>query len=76
LLKLPVDIATDLLIAKIYENVIGYKGRVNIWDFVNESVTSVPWEVGIKDTTNTDNFRYKMQGITNDQIAPWVENAL
>jgi len=73
LLKLPADIATDLLKARIYENVIGYKGRVNIWDVVNEPANTVPWEIALKDTTNNDNLRYK--GMTIDQIAPWVENA-
>jgi endo-1,4-beta-xylanase len=75
LLKLPADIATDLLKARIYDNVIGYKGRVNIWDVVNEAANTVPWAIAIKDTTNNDNYRYTSEGITIDQKAEWVENA-
>ena len=75
LLKLPADIATDLLKARIYENVIGYKGRVNIWDVVNEPANTVPWEIALKDTVNNDNFRYTTEGITIDQKADWVEKA-
>ena len=75
LLKLPADIATDLLKARIYKNVIGYKDRVNIWDVVNEAANTVPWEIALKDTTNNDNYRYNTEGITTDQKAEWVENA-
>jgi endo-1,4-beta-xylanase len=75
LLKLPADVASDLLKARIYENVIGYKGRIDIWDVVNEAANMVPWEVAFKDKTNSDNIRYNTQGVTIDQVAPWVENA-
>jgi endo-1,4-beta-xylanase len=75
LLKLPADIATDLLKARIYENVIGYKGRINIWDVVNEAANMVSWEMALKDTANSDAFRYTIQGVTIDQQAGWVENA-
>jgi GH35 family endo-1,4-beta-xylanase len=75
LLKLPADIATDLLKARIYENVIGFKGTVNIWDVVNEASNTVPWEIALKDTTNNDNYRYNTQGMTIAQKADWVENA-
>jgi GH35 family endo-1,4-beta-xylanase len=75
LLKLPPDIATDLLKARIYENVIGYKGRINIWDVVNEAANMVSWEMALKDTANSDGFRYTIEGVTIDQQAGWVENA-
>jgi endo-1,4-beta-xylanase len=75
LLKLPADIATDLLKARIYENVIGYKGKVNIWDVVNEAANTVPWDIALKDTTNNDNIRYTSEGITINQKAEWVEKA-
>jgi len=75
LLKLPPDIATDLLKARIYENVIGYKGKINIWDVVNEAANMVSWEMALKDTANSDAFRYTIEGVTIDQQAGWVENA-
>jgi endo-1,4-beta-xylanase len=75
LLKLKPDVATDLLKARIYDNVIGYKGRINIWDVVNEAANTIPWEMALKDTGNNDNVRYNINGITIDQIALWVENA-
>jgi GH35 family endo-1,4-beta-xylanase len=72
---LPADVATDLLKARIYENVVGYKGRIDIWDVVNEAANTVPWEIALKDTTNNDNYRYNTEGITIDQKAEWFENA-
>jgi len=74
LLKLEPDIATDLLKARIYNNVIGYKGRVNIWDVVNEAVNTVPWEAAIRDSANNNDFRYNVKDQTTEQVAPWVEN--
>jgi endo-1,4-beta-xylanase len=75
LLKLPPDVATDLLKARIYENVTGYKGKVNIWDVVNEAANMVSWEMALTDTANSDGFRYNTRGVTIDQQAGWVENA-
>jgi endo-1,4-beta-xylanase len=75
LLKLPADVATDLLKARIQENVIGYKGKINIWDVVNEAANMVPWDVALKDTANRDWLRYVIGNITVDQQADWVENA-
>jgi GH35 family endo-1,4-beta-xylanase len=75
LLRLPPDVATDLLKARIYDNVTGYKGRINIWDVVNEPVNTISWESALKDTANTDEIRYNVKGVTINQIAPWVENA-
>jgi hypothetical protein len=68
-------VATELYKARIYNNVIGYKGKIDIWDVVNEPVNTVPWEMAIKDTANDDGFRYSVKGIDIDQIAPWVEKS-
>ena len=42
LLGLPPETATDLYRARIQNNVIGYKGKIDIWDVVNEPVNTVP----------------------------------
>jgi len=68
-------VATELLKARIYNNVIGYKGKINIWDVVNEPVNTVPWEMAIRDSANNDGFRYSAKEIDIDQIAPWVEKS-
>jgi endo-1,4-beta-xylanase len=75
LLQQTPEVATELYKARIYNNVIGYKGKINIWDVVNEPVNTVPWEMAIKDTANDDGFRYSVSGIEIDQIAPWVEKS-
>lgn len=74
LLKLKPELATDLLKARICNNVIGYKGRINTWDVVNEPVNTIPWELALKDAANTDGVRYNMRGVEVAQIVPWVEN--
>jgi endo-1,4-beta-xylanase len=75
LFKLPPDVALDLLKARIYENVIGYKGKINIWDVVNEAANMVPWDIAFQDTANDEGTRYIINGLTIDQQAGWVENA-
>ncbi len=75
LLKLPPDVTTDLLKARIYENVTGYKGKINIWDVVNEAANMVSWEMALADTANSDAFRYNTDRVTIEQQAGWVENA-
>lgn len=75
LLRLPPDIATDLLKARIYENVVGYKGRINIWDVVNEAANMVSWETALRDTANEDDPRYYLGETTIDDQAGWVEKA-
>lgn len=75
LMKQPEEVATELYKARIYNNVIGYKGKIDIWDVVNEPVNTVPWEMAMKDTANNNDFRYNVNGIDVDQIAPWVEKS-
>jgi len=75
LLKLPPDIATELYRSRIYNNVIGYKGRMDIWDVVNEPVNTVPWEDALADTANNNDFRYNAGDIPIAKIAPWVEKS-
>jgi endo-1,4-beta-xylanase len=69
------DVATELLKARIYNNVIGYKGRIDTWDVVNEAVTTIPWDLALKDPSNTDNIRYNTKGVETAQVVPWVEKA-
>ncbi len=75
LLNLPEKVATEIYKARIYNNVIGYKGKINYWDVVNEPVNTVPWEIAIRDKANNNDLRYNVNGIGIDQIAPWVEQS-
>jgi GH35 family endo-1,4-beta-xylanase len=71
----PPDVATDLLKARIYENVVGYKGRINIWDVVNEAANMVSWETALRDTAIEDGPRYYLGETTIADQAGWVEKA-
>jgi endo-1,4-beta-xylanase len=75
LLRLPEETATELYKARIYNNVIGYKGKINFWDVVNEPVNTVPWDVALKDKENSDELRYNAKEFGIQQIAPWVEQS-
>ncbi len=69
------EVASELYKARIYNNVIGYKDKINIWDVVNEPVNTIPWELAMKDTANNNDYRYNMDGISVNQIVPWVEKS-
>ena len=73
LLKLPPETATDMLKARITENVTGFKGEINIWDVVNEAVNTVTWDQALQDKTNSDAFRYNVTDYSLDETASWVE---
>jgi endo-1,4-beta-xylanase len=75
LLKQPEEIANELYKARIYNNVLGYKGKIDIWDVVNEPVNTVPWHIALADTLNNNNLRYNMHGIGIDDIVPWVDQS-
>jgi endo-1,4-beta-xylanase len=75
LLDLPEKTASEIYKARIYNNVIGYKGKISYWDVVNEPVNTVPWELAMKDKANNNDLRYNVNGIGIDQIAPWVEQS-
>jgi len=75
LLDLPEQTATDLYKARIYNNVIGYKGKIDVWDVVNEPVNTIPWEDALKDKTSNDGIRYDVGKYKTGQIAPWVEQS-
>ena len=75
LLRLPPETATDLYRARIQNNVIGYKGKIDIWDVVNEPVNTVPWDVALKDTANSNNLRYNVSGYGTGDFAGWVEQS-
>ncbi len=75
LLQQSTDVATELYKARIYNNVIGYKGKIDMWDVVNEPVNTVPWEAAIADTANNNDFRYSVKGISVDKFVPWVEKS-
>lgn len=69
LYDLPADLTKDLLKARITRIAKGYKGRINIWDVVNEPTHTVPWDtVMIKPYE----MRYKSRPIS--EIADWIEN--
>jgi GH35 family endo-1,4-beta-xylanase len=73
LLALDPELATDLLRARISRAVIGFKGTIDIWDVVNEPVTTIPWEAALKDPANSEKVRYNTRGVEVSQVAPWVE---
>ena len=75
LLRMPPTLAQDLYKARIVNNVVGYKGQIDIWDVVNEPVNTVPWEMAMRDTANTNDFRYNVKNVPVDTIAPWVERS-
>ena len=75
LLQQPADIATELYKARIYNNVIGYKGKIDMWDVVNEPVNTVPWEVALTDTANSNDFRYNVKGMPVDKFVPWIDQS-
>jgi endo-1,4-beta-xylanase len=75
LLRLPHETAGELYKARIQNNVIGYKGKIDIWDVVNEPVNTVPWHVALKDTANTNDLRYNVTGYETGDFADWVEQS-
>ncbi len=80
LLKLPHDVATELLKARIMNIIGGFKSQIKMWDVVNEPITTIPWEKALEDSVSgtgliDEGFRYNVDGITLEQTAPWVENA-
>jgi endo-1,4-beta-xylanase len=80
LLKLPANQATELYKARLQNLVGGFRHQVNMWDVVNEPVTTIPWERAILDTNIGAGYidagtRYNVQGITLEETLPWVENS-
>lgn len=80
LLALPSKQATDLYEARIRNLVGGFKDQIRMWDVVNEPVTTVPWEVALKDSVFGESkidegTRYNVSGITVAQTLPWVEKS-
>ncbi len=75
LLRMPPALAETVYKARIVNNVVGYKGQVDMWDVVNEPVNTVPWETAMRDTANTNDFRYDVKNVSVDTIAPWVEKS-
>lgn len=75
LLQLSPKAAQEVYKARIINNVVGYKGHIDIWDVVNEPVNTVPWETALSDTANTNDFRYDVKNVAIDTIVPWVERS-
>ena len=75
LLRLPPETATDLYRARIQNNVLGYRGKIDIWDVVNEPVNTVPWDVALQDTANNNDLRYNVSGYGTGDFAGWVEQS-
>ncbi len=69
LYDLPVPLTKDLLKARITRLARGYKGRIDIWDVVNEPTHTVPWDTVM---VKPYEMRYKSRPI--DEIADWIEN--
>ncbi len=80
LLKLPPQRATELYKARILNLVGGFKSQVQMWDVVNEPITTLPWEKALEDTAFGESkidegSRYNTTGITLEQTIPWVEKS-
>lgn len=80
LLKLPQELATELYKARIQNLVGGFKNQINMWDVVNEPVTTIPWEKALADSEFGESkidegTRYNVKGITLEQTLPWVEKS-
>lgn len=75
LLDFPEETATELYKARIYNNVIGYKGKIDVWDVVNEPVNTIPWEDALNDKSNNDGIRYNVDKYKTEQFAPWIEKS-
>jgi GH35 family endo-1,4-beta-xylanase len=62
----------------VHEMVTAYKGRIKVWDAINEPVTTIPMENALLDMRGEgkidDGPRYNTKGITQEQTLPWVEN--
>lgn len=79
-LNLPEKDAWDVYKARILNTVAGFRGSVDIWDVVNEPVTTVPLDFVLGDTAAADSRigegdRYNVEGIGIDQVVPWVEKS-
>jgi GH35 family endo-1,4-beta-xylanase len=76
----PAGMADTLLQARIYNLVGGYKGRIDLWDVVNEPVNTVPWSVAMKEDSNPQGEiaagrRYAVAKQELGDIVPWVERS-
>lgn len=81
LLKLPLQMSFDLYKARIYNLVGGLKDQMSMWDVVNEPITTVPWEIALKDSVFGESLidagnRYDTKNITVEEVIPWVEKSL
>lgn len=81
LLKLPLETTYALYKARIYNLTGGFKDQISMWDVVNEPVTTVPWEVAMKDTVLGESLiaagdRYNTENISLEEVIPWVEKSL
>jgi endo-1,4-beta-xylanase len=72
---MPLEMTKDLLKARIYNNVSGFKENIKIWDVVNEPITTLPWDIAVKDTIYNESSRYQVKDIQQNQIIPWVDEA-
>ncbi len=75
LLDLPEQTATELYKARLYNHVIGYKGKVDTWILVNEPVNTVPWDIALEDKENNNDLRYNIRGYGTSDFAPWVDQS-
>jgi GH35 family endo-1,4-beta-xylanase len=70
LYALPVETTETLVRARVTSNVLGFAGRIDMWDVVNEAVNTVPWRVAHAETTHQDGPRYRFVPI--DDVAGWI----
>jgi endo-1,4-beta-xylanase len=72
LYDIPADYGTTLLKARIIENVLGYKGQIDIWDVVNEASNTIPWEAALKEPERINDKRYGGYENSVQTVADWV----
>ena len=72
LYEIPADYATTLLKARIIENVLGFKGQIDIWDVVNETSNTISWTEALKESGFINDERYGGYENSVQSIADWV----
>ena len=76
----PAGMTDTLLQARIYDLAGGYKGRIDMWDVVNEPVNTVPWSVALREESNPEGEiaagrRYAVSQQQLGDVVPWVERS-
>ena len=69
LYDLPIELTEDLLKARITRISKGYKGRIDVWDVVNEPTHTVNWKTVMKDP-----YKMRYKSVPINEIIDWIDN--